>query len=174
MPGQPGHRGSIRGQGCAGRSPHARRPRRTSDQRTLFEGLPQPCEVGAPFADRPPATMPAELEVSARTAEGEIMAVAHRSLWWRGVQFHPESILTPTVHGCWQFLKVPRGVSAAEPATPGAAMALARELLQQLLERRDLSQAQAGGAARAPDRPAVAPGWRGRCSGALDQGRGGG
>jgi anthranilate/para-aminobenzoate synthase component II len=44
-----------------------------------------------------PETLPPELEVSARTAEGEIMAVRHRTLIVEGVQFHPESILTP--HG---------------------------------------------------------------------------
>ncbi|MEO6025349.1 MAG: aminodeoxychorismate/anthranilate synthase component II [Candidatus Binatia bacterium] len=41
-----------------------------------------------------PATVPAELEVSAWTAEGEIMGVRHRHLPIEGVQFHPESILT--------------------------------------------------------------------------------
>jgi len=39
-------------------------------------------------------TLPAELEVSAWTDEGEIMGVRHRSLAVEGVQFHPESILT--------------------------------------------------------------------------------
>jgi anthranilate synthase/aminodeoxychorismate synthase-like glutamine amidotransferase len=66
------------------------------DGRSVFAGLPQPCEVGRyhsliAAADR----MPAELEVNARTAEGEIMGVRHRSLLVEGVQFHPESILTP-------------------------------------------------------------------------------
>ena len=41
-----------------------------------------------------PATVPAELEVSAWTDEGEIMGVRHRHVAVEGVQFHPESILT--------------------------------------------------------------------------------
>jgi anthranilate/para-aminobenzoate synthase component II len=41
-----------------------------------------------------PATLPAELERSAWTAEDEIMGVRHRTLFVEGVQFHPESILT--------------------------------------------------------------------------------
>ncbi len=66
------------------------------DGRTVFAGLPQPCEVGryhSLIAD--PPTIPAVLEVSARTAEGEIMGVRHRTLAIEGVQVHPESILTP-------------------------------------------------------------------------------
>ena len=66
------------------------------DARTLFVGLPQPCEVGRYHSlIAAPATLPAVLEVSARTAEGEIMGVRHRTLLVEGVQFHPESILTP-------------------------------------------------------------------------------
>jgi anthranilate synthase/aminodeoxychorismate synthase-like glutamine amidotransferase len=68
----------------------------THDERTLFAGLPQPCEVGRYHSlIAAPAQLPAQLEVSARTAEGEIMAVRHRTLTVEGVQFHPESILTP-------------------------------------------------------------------------------
>ena len=66
------------------------------DARTIFAGLPQPCEVGRYHSlIAAPARVPAVLEVSARTEEGEIMAVRHRTLTVEGVQFHPESILTP-------------------------------------------------------------------------------
>lgn len=41
-----------------------------------------------------PATMPAELEVTARTADGVVMGVQHRTYPVFGVQFHPESIAT--------------------------------------------------------------------------------
>jgi anthranilate synthase/aminodeoxychorismate synthase-like glutamine amidotransferase len=66
------------------------------DERTLFVGLPQPCEVGRYHSlIAAPASLPPQLEVSASTAQGEIMAVRHRTLTVEGVQFHPESILTP-------------------------------------------------------------------------------
>ncbi len=66
------------------------------DGRTLFEGLPQPCEVGRYHSLIAQAdTLPADLEVSAMTPEGEIMAVRHRRYVIEGVQFHPESVLSP-------------------------------------------------------------------------------
>jgi len=66
------------------------------DGRGLFAGLPQPCEVGRYHSlIAQPSKMPAELEVDARTAEGEIMGVRHRRYAVEGVQFHPESVLTP-------------------------------------------------------------------------------
>jgi anthranilate synthase/aminodeoxychorismate synthase-like glutamine amidotransferase len=66
------------------------------DGKGLFAGLPQPCEVGryhSLAADR--EAIPAVLEVTARTSGGEIMGVRHRELRVQGVQFHPESVLTP-------------------------------------------------------------------------------
>ena len=62
----------------------------------LFAGLPQPCEVGRYHSlIAAPESLPEVLAVTARTDEGEIMAVRHRTLSVEGVQFHPESILTP-------------------------------------------------------------------------------
>lgn len=66
------------------------------DGRTIYTGLPNPFEAGryhSLAADR--NQIPDELEISARTADGEIMGVRHRDLPVQGVQFHPESILTP-------------------------------------------------------------------------------
>ena len=80
----------------AGRLMHGKTSIIQHDGRTLFDGLPQPCEVGRYHSlIAAPESLPPELEVSARTAEGEIMGVRHRTLMVEGVQFHPESILTP-------------------------------------------------------------------------------
>jgi anthranilate synthase/aminodeoxychorismate synthase-like glutamine amidotransferase len=80
----------------AGRLMHGKTSMIQHDGQTLFEGLPQPCEVGRYHSlIAAPETLPPELEVTARTAEGEIMGVRHRTLMVEGVQFHPESILTP-------------------------------------------------------------------------------
>jgi anthranilate synthase component 2/para-aminobenzoate synthetase component 2 len=68
----------------------------THDGRGVFEGVVSPCEAGryhSLIAD--PATLPPVLEVTARTDRGEIMGLRHRELQVEGVQFHPESVLTP-------------------------------------------------------------------------------
>jgi anthranilate synthase/aminodeoxychorismate synthase-like glutamine amidotransferase len=62
----------------------------------LFEGLPAALEVGryhSLVAER--ISLPPALVVTATTPEGEIMGLRHRTLAVEGVQFHPESILTP-------------------------------------------------------------------------------
>jgi anthranilate synthase/aminodeoxychorismate synthase-like glutamine amidotransferase len=65
------------------------------DGRGVFAGLENPFDATRYHSlviER--ASLPADLEVSAWTTEGEIMGVRHRSLPVEGVQFHPESILT--------------------------------------------------------------------------------
>jgi len=65
------------------------------DGKGLFAGLPNPFEATRYHSlavERD--SLPAELEVSASTGDGEIMALRHRALAVVGVQFHPESILT--------------------------------------------------------------------------------
>jgi anthranilate synthase/aminodeoxychorismate synthase-like glutamine amidotransferase len=65
------------------------------DGKTIYQNLPNPFEATryhSLLVNR--ATVPACLEISAETAEGEIMGLRHRTLGVEGVQFHPESILT--------------------------------------------------------------------------------
>ncbi|HZG35269.1 MAG TPA: aminodeoxychorismate/anthranilate synthase component II [Gaiellaceae bacterium] len=64
------------------------------DGRGVFAGLPQPLEAGR-YHSLAATRVPDELEVTARTADGEVMGVRHRALPVEGVQFHPESVLTP-------------------------------------------------------------------------------
>ncbi len=80
----------------AGRLMHGKTSQITHDGHDLFAGLPQPCEVGRYHSlIAQPESLPPELTVTARTAEGEIMGVRPRELMVEGVQFHPESVLTP-------------------------------------------------------------------------------
>lgn len=71
----------------------------------LFDGLPEQIEVGRYHSwviDKD--TLPEELEVLAKSRDGEIMAIRHKTLDIRGVQFHPESIMTPmgmTIFNNW-------------------------------------------------------------------------
>ncbi len=66
------------------------------DGKTIFEGLTQPFQAGRYHSlAAEPASLPAVLEVTARSERGEIMGVRHRELPLEGVQFHPESVLTP-------------------------------------------------------------------------------
>ena len=82
----------------AGRLMHGKTSLVHHDGIGVFAELPQPCEVGRYHSlIAAPETLPPELLVTARTPEGEIMGVRHRDLAVAGVQFHPESILTP--HG---------------------------------------------------------------------------
>ena len=64
------------------------------DGKGIFAGLPENFEAGR-YHSLAAMSVPAELEVTARTPDGEVMGVRHRELPIEGVQFHPESVLTP-------------------------------------------------------------------------------
>ena len=75
---------------------HGKTSQITHDGASVYEGLPSPftatryhslCVVDS--------TVPDELEVTAHSEDGVVMGVRHRSLSVEGVQFHPESVLTP-------------------------------------------------------------------------------
>jgi len=64
------------------------------DGKGIFTGLPGEIEAGR-YHSLAAVEVPEELLVTARTDDGEVMAVRHRSHGIEGVQFHPESVLTP-------------------------------------------------------------------------------
>jgi len=64
------------------------------DGKGVFAGLPDPFEAGR-YHSLAALTVPDDLEITARTPDGEVMGVRHRELPIEGVQFHPESVLTP-------------------------------------------------------------------------------
>ena len=73
---------------------HGKASRVRHDGRGVFAGLPEEIEAGR-YHSLAALTVPGELEVTATTADGEVMGVRHRQLPVEGVQFHPESVLTP-------------------------------------------------------------------------------
>jgi anthranilate synthase/aminodeoxychorismate synthase-like glutamine amidotransferase len=80
--------------GSARRLVHGKASPVSHDGRGLFEGLPDPLEAGR-YHSLAATAVPDSLEVCATTEDGEVMAVRHRELPIDGIQFHPESVLTP-------------------------------------------------------------------------------
>ena len=80
--------------GQAKRLVHGKPSEIKHDGRGLFVGLPEPFEAGR-YHSLAVTSVPDCLEISATCADNEVMAVRHRELPVDGVQFHPESVLTP-------------------------------------------------------------------------------
>jgi anthranilate synthase/aminodeoxychorismate synthase-like glutamine amidotransferase len=80
----------------AGRLMHGKTSLVHHDGRSILKNMPEPFEAGRYHSlIAQPETLPDSLEVTARTDEGEIMGVRHKTFNIEGVQFHPESVLTP-------------------------------------------------------------------------------
>src|SRR5690606_5862249 len=80
----------------AGRLMHGKTSMVHHDGCGVLHGMPDPFEAGRYHSlIAQPDSLPDVLQVTARTEEGEIMGVRHRTLAIEGVQFHPESVLTP-------------------------------------------------------------------------------
>ncbi len=92
-----GHQAMVEafgGRVLQGEPVHGKEASITHDGRTLFTGLPDPLTVGRYHSLIAAPELPDVLELSA-SFEGIVMAVRHRELPAEGVQFHPESVLTP-------------------------------------------------------------------------------
>jgi anthranilate synthase component 2/para-aminobenzoate synthetase component 2 len=76
---------------------HGKPDQVSHDSSPLYAGLPSPFEAGRYHSLAALAPIPDELVVTAHTPDGEVMGVRHRTDPTHGVQFHPESVLTP--HG---------------------------------------------------------------------------
>lgn len=80
----------------AGRLMHGKTSPVSHDAKSIYAGMSQPFEAGRYHSlCASHDTLPEVLELTAQTDQGEIMGVRHRELPIEGVQFHPESVLTP-------------------------------------------------------------------------------
>jgi len=98
---------------------HGKTSRIITDGKTIYKGLPNPL-IGGRYHSLvlKRDSLPACLEVSAETEEGEIMGVRHRDYPVEGIQFHPESVLTPNGKRILKgFLEMIRG--KRNPTTAG-------------------------------------------------------
>jgi len=94
-----GHQGIVEAfGGVVDRAPevlHGKPSKVNHDNETIFKGLENPLQVGR-YHSLAGLEIPEELEVSARSESNVIMGVRHKKHFVEGVQFHPESILTPS------------------------------------------------------------------------------
>lgn len=95
---------------------HGRTSELTHQGTSVFAGVPSPMTATRYHSlTVVPETIPSTLEVTARTADGMVMGLAHRELPLHGVQFHPESVLTENGHlMLGRFLELCDGIDAVE------------------------------------------------------------
>ena len=113
----------------------------THNGQGIFKDIPSPFEAMRYHSLVVYEPVPAELEVIAQTAEGEIMGLKHRQHPTYGVQFHPESILTE--HGK-QLLKNFLDIKIAPPAQGEPSML--KPFIAKTINKTDLTAAEAEGA----------------------------
>jgi para-aminobenzoate synthetase component 2 len=99
----------------------------THEDGGVFAGLPSPL-IATRYHSLAvdPATVPAELQVTARTDSGVIMGLRHRELPVEGVQFHPESVLTEGGHRMLANWLAECGDTAAVARSAGLAPVIGR------------------------------------------------
>jgi anthranilate synthase/aminodeoxychorismate synthase-like glutamine amidotransferase len=91
------------------------------DRRTIFQGISNPFQAGRYHSLAVAEEgLSADLKISAYTSEGEIMGVRHRVLPLEGVQFHPESLLTPAGDRLLQNFLDLRPVASSKPLEEAA------------------------------------------------------
>ena len=101
---------------------HGRASRVEHDGRGVFAGLPSPLVCGRYHSLAVSTRLPAALEATAWAEDGTLMGIRHRALPLEGVQFHPESHLTPEGERMlWNFSRAPLLCSRGEvPRCPRA------------------------------------------------------
>ncbi|GGD13642.1 anthranilate synthase component II [Aquisalinus flavus] len=113
------------GEACGGATVASREPMhgRTSvidhDGTGVFAGLPSPLAVGRYHSLSVDVAGAPDLIIQARAGDGEIMAMRHRSCPHHGVQFHPESLLTPEGRAMIETFVAMAAASSATTAQGG-------------------------------------------------------
>lgn len=110
----------------------------------LFQGLPNPLEATRYHSLIVKEPLPDILEVTATTAEGEVMGLRHKEYPIFGVQFHPESVLTQ--HGkelLTNFLGMKGGKTPLSVSSSPKEVNMLKPFLSKLLQRQDLTASEA-------------------------------